>query len=117
MTMAAAELTLHLRRARLPVSSEHALQQALGSALTQIGVDWQPEARLGAGERIDFLVGRIGIEAKTRYPKRSIFRQLERYARYETIDALILVTGTAMGLPAELSGKPLYYVSLGRSAL
>lgn len=107
-----------LRRAKLPCSTEARLQVAIGNALVGAGLSFSPEHRLGPGERIDFLVaGGIGIEAKTRYARRRIFRQLERYAEHAEIAALILVTGTAMGLPAAINGKPLYYVSLGKGGL
>ena len=41
----------------------------------------------------------------------------KRYARHDGISSLILVTGTALGLPPAIDAKPLYYVSLGRGAL
>lgn len=111
-------VTQLLRRSRLPSSSEAALQIALERVLTEAGLIFEREARLSAGERIDFLVeGGIGIEAKVRYPRRAIYRQLERYAAKEQVTGLILVTGTAIGLPSAIGGKPSYYVSIGRSSL
>lgn len=112
------QITALLRSHRYPLGSEAALQQAIEDALTGASVDFEREARLGPGERIDFLVtGGVGIEAKTRCGKRIIYRQLERYARHEAVNALILATGTAIGLPPALNGKPLFYVSLGRASL
>jgi hypothetical protein len=105
-----------LRQVRFRVSTEAALQASIEEALAPF--PFEREARLGPGERVDFLVdGSIGIEAKTRAAKRPIYMQLRRYARHETISALILVTGTAMGMPSEIDGKPVYYVSIGRGAL
>lgn len=113
-----AEITAMLRRQRLPVSNEAVLQIAIAAALTANGITFEREARLGPGERIDFLAsGCVGIEAKTRYARRAIYRQLERYAQHASITALILITGTALGLPSAIDGKPLFYVSLGRAAL
>ncbi len=106
-----------LRRARLRVSDEAALQGSIADTLTAGEIDHEREARLGPADRIDFLAGGVGIEAKTRCPKRTIFRQLERYAAHDGIDALILVTGTALGMPAAINGKPVYVVSTGRAAL
>lgn len=106
-----------LRATRLSCSSEAKLQKSIDDALTARGVPFDREAILGPGERIDFLAGRVGVEAKARYAKRATFRQLERYALHDTVDALILVTGTAMGLPPTLNGKPLYIVSVGRTFL
>jgi hypothetical protein len=94
------------------------MQDAIEAALAGAGIPYQREARLGPEDRIDFLVdGRIGIEAKTRYPRRRIFRQLERYCENNQFDALILITGTYLGLPSRVNGIPLYLVSTGRAAL
>ena len=107
-----------LRRSRFRVSTEDALQLSIAAALTEHGVIFEREARLGPGERIDFLAeGGLGIEAKARYGRRDIYRQLTRYAQREQIRALILVTGTAMGMPATINGKPVFVVSCGRAAL
>lgn len=116
--MTAPEITALLRATRLQSSSELMLQNSIGTALGAAGIPFEAEARLSAGSRIDFLCcGSIGIEAKAKYPKRAIYRQLARYARHDSIQTLILVTGTAMALPAEIEGKPVFYVSLGRAAL
>jgi hypothetical protein len=116
-TIAPSELVRYLRRFRMRVSSEAALQMSIEEALVGGGIPFEREVRLSAADRIDFMVGSIGIEAKCRYPKRSIFRQLERYAARAEITALILITGTAMGLPAEIGGKPVFIVSTGRASL
>lgn len=116
--MIAAQLTSLLRSHRYPLGSEAALQAEIEKLFTVAGVEFEREARLAPGERIDFLcAGGIGIEAKTRCSKRIIYRQLERYARIEAVNALILVTNTALGLPEAIGGKPLWHVSLGRAAL
>jgi len=116
---AAAQLAGALRRARYRVGTEDALQASIGEALTALAdTPFEREVRLAPGERIDFLVaGGIGIEAKVKCDKRAIYRQLERYAKRDQITALILVTGTAMGLPPAIDGKPVYFVSIGRAML
>jgi hypothetical protein len=107
-----------LRTGRYPVSTETKLQLAIRDRLIELKVTAWREYRLAPGERVDFFVeGGVAIEAKTRCSKRKIFRQLERYALRPEVTALILVTGTAMGLPALIAGKPAFYVSLGRASL
>lgn len=113
-----AELTTFLRRWRYSIGNEAALQLSLADALTTAGATFEREVRLGPADRIDFMVeGGIGIEAKVRYPKRQIYRQLERYAAREQVTSLILVSCTALGLPRALNGKPIFIVSVGRSSL
>lgn len=105
-----------LRAARYRVSTELDLHQSITDALA--GLPFEHEMRLTPGERIDFLIaGRIGLEAKVRCPKRAIYRQLERYASLPSIDSLILITATAIGLPAQICGKPVFLVSLGKATL
>lgn len=107
-----------LRRARFRLGTEAALQASIAEALAASGASFAAEVRLAPGERIDFMVEPgIGIEAKVKCDKRAIYRQLERYARRDQVQALILVTGTAMGLPSDIGGKPLFYVSIGRGWL
>lgn len=112
------QIVATLRRARFRIGTEAALQASIADALDDAGAAFAAEVRLAPGERIDFMVEPgIGIEAKVKCDKRAIYRQLERYAGREQVKALILVTGTAMGLPREIGGKPLFYVSIGRGWL
>ena len=118
MTTTPQALAYQLRRLRLPVTTEEALQRALWDWLIASGLPVEREARLGPADRIDFLVdGDIGVEAKTRYSRRGIFRQLERYATNHPLRGLILVSGTYLGLPEEINGVPVFLVSTGRGAL
>jgi len=113
----AQSLAALLRAGRYRASTEAALQESIEQHLTASAVAFEREKVLAPGERIDFFAGGVGIEAKARAGKRAVFRQLERYAGNDAIEALILITGTAMGLPPTVKGKPLFYVSIGRSAL
>lgn len=116
--IAAQELAFALRQQPWPMSTESALQEELWKWLQRrADLPCAREYRLGPGERIDFFADGIGIEAKVKYPRRQIYRQLERYAAYNEIKALILITGTAIGLPPAINLKPVFLVSLGRAAL
>ena len=116
--MTAEEIVALLRSQPLPNATEDRLQFEIAAKLTKAGVHFDREQRLDGSSRIDFLCrGGIGIEVKTRNPRRSTFRQLRRYAQHPFVHSLILVTGTFMGLPEEIEGVPLYMVSLGRAAL
>ena len=83
------------------------------------GVKVSREHRLGPGDIPDFLVdGRIVVECKKiAAPKRAIYRQLKRYAAYPEVAAIVLATGVAIGLPAQIEGKPALLVNLGRAWL
>lgn len=114
------ELVTALRKQRYKLGTEARLQASVTENLEAlIGADrFKAEAQIGRGERIDFLVnGGIGIECKLKCSRRAIYRQLTRYSECKSINALILITATATGLPETLGDCPLYYVSLGRASL
>jgi len=106
-----------LRHTRMRISHEKALQADIEAALTRAGIDYSRERALSPADRPDFMCGDVVIEAKARYGKRSIYRQLERYAAHDEVAAIVLVTGTAMGMPAAINGKPILVVSIGMSFL
>lgn len=115
--MTPAALTAHLRAARYRQGDEYLLHEDLAARLAGV-TGFEREVRLSLADRIDFLCdGGIGIECKARAGRRAIYRQLQRYSASDRISALILVTATAIGLPAAIGGKPAFLVSLGRASL
>ena len=110
-----------LHGARVDLSTEKAAQAEVAAVLVRAlpGVTVEREARLSDKDVVDVLVGgEVAVEVKLReHGKMAVFRQLRRYARHERVRALVLVTNQAMGLPAEIEGKPAFYVSLGRGWL
>lgn len=108
-----------MRTYSFPLSDEKAAQAAIAGALDTAAIRYEREVRLGDGDVIDFMFdGGLGMEVKLRGAGRmAIWRQLERYARHDSVKALLLASNTAMGLPATILGKPAYYHSLGRNWL
>lgn len=88
--------------------NEAELQQAVAEVLAGAGIDHQREVRLTERDRIDFLVGRVGLELKVDGALAAVTRQLHRYAQRPEIDGLLLVTTRPQhrGAPRELCGKP-----------
>jgi hypothetical protein len=97
-----------LARYRLPVSVEKAMQDGVESALRGERFDFKREVTRGA-DRIDFLVGTVGVELKVKGSVAEVLRQLERYALWEDVTELLLVTtrGHHLAMPPELNGKPM----------
>lgn len=111
-------LAEQLRVQRFSMSGqEKQTQQQVENFLSLMGYSFEREQRLTRQDIPDFLIdipyGKIAIEVKLRYPKRQIYRQLERYAQHDDVKGIILLTGTSMGLPSEIHGKPCVLVSLG----
>lgn len=97
----------------LSLSSETRAQDDLEAALVRAGIPYEREAILSSKDRIDFMIGDVGVEMKIDGSPRSIFRQVERYSAHERIASLVLATNKAMTLPSSIGGKPASVVSLG----
>lgn len=94
------------------------MQNVVEQTLAGFEIPFTREVCIGHANRIDFLSDcGIGIEVKTRCPRRQIHRQLTRYANHPDVTALILVTGTFTGLPETLNSKPVFLVSSARASL
>jgi hypothetical protein len=99
-----------LRGYRFRYANEEQLQQGVETALRASGLPTQREVRLSARDRIDLLVGRVGIEVKVASNWETVLRQLRRYARSDLLDEIVLVTDRVRHgrIPLELDGKPVH---------
>lgn len=106
---------------RVEMKDEKVAQEAMETALTGAGYEFKREHRLSGKDIPDFLITESGysivLEMKTRAQRMQIYRQLERYSKHQAVDGLILLSGTAMGLPEHINGKPAVFASLGRGWL
>lgn len=104
---------IHAHRFRF--ASEKELQDGLEEVFRRERIDFLREHHLGPGDVIDFLLeGCLGVEVKVGGSLSAVTRQLHRYAGYETIHGLVLVTSrcTLDNLPVVLRGKPVEVVPL-----
>ncbi len=104
--------------------NEKELQHGVGIVLSGMGLGFKPEFPLTPRDRIDFLVGELGIECKADDSSggtslAAVTRQLMRYSQSAKVKELILLTTMSKhrNLPDSLNGKPLYIVHLLRSFL
>ena len=111
-----ARVAAALSAVRMPAQpEEYDIHAAVAQALAQAGLEYEHEYRLGPRRRIDFRVGRIGIEVKKGRPASSTLReQLQKYLESDALDGAIVVTQRVVSLPQTLSGKPVTVVSLNR---
>ena len=105
-----------LATVRMPAQpEEYDIHAAVAEALAAAGLDYVHEFKLGPRSRIDFLVGRVGVEIKKGRPASSdLTRQLRRYLASDALDGAIVVTQRVTALPGEILGKPVMLVSLNR---
>ena len=101
---------------RMPAQpEEYDIHAAVARALSDAGLDYEHEYRLGPRRRIDFRVGRVGIEVKKGRPASAALReQLRKYLESGDLDGLVVVTQRVTRVPEALCGKPVRLVSLNR---
>ena len=84
-------------------------EEELQDGIAELFPSAEREVRLSGTDRIDFLIGGIGIEVKMAGSLAGVTRQLHRYAQSERVNALILVTTKHRHdmLPSYINGKRL----------
>ncbi|MDR2515507.1 MAG: hypothetical protein LBD02_09950 [Christensenellaceae bacterium] len=98
-----------------PQGDEFALQDEVAKALTKGGVEYRREVRLGPAARVDFLCGNVALEVKRVRPARAaLLRQLARYAAFDEVASLIVVSEKSLRLPPTVGGKPLHVLALSK---
>jgi len=111
-----ATLILNTLRTLTPqYSNEDELQRALAEALEDVGVFVHREHLLDLGNRIDLYcpLSATGIEVKIKGSARSVTRQLTRYAAFDEIHDLVLVTTRSAHhhVPATIGTTPVHLVT------
>lgn len=87
-------------------TDELRLQEEIAAVFAAAGVAFEREVMLTPKDRIDFLVGAVGIEIKVKGAAHAVARQLLRYAEHERIGELVLfTTRTQIVVPTTLGGK------------
>ena len=117
MSSTIAEIHNILSQHKFNMSSELPLQEQMAAVFSKAGIVYQKEVILSPHDRIDFMIGDIGIEVKVKGSPSMIYQQCRRYCHFDQVKELLLVTARAMGLPPETEGKPCYLLNLGRSWL
>ena len=101
---------------RVPaMPGEYDIHAEVAAALAAAGLDYDHEYRLGPRCRVDFRVGRVGIEVKKGRPAATdLCRQLARYLTFDALAAMVVVTQKATPVPERIGGKPVRLISLNR---
>jgi hypothetical protein len=113
-----ADVVAAVRAQRYVYSGEDELQAGIAAAIVAAGLPAAREVRLSRTDRVDVLVGGVVIEVKLAGSNATVLGQLQRYAAYDVVVALVLVTTRARhrALPTEVGGKPLTVVQVGGAA-
>lgn len=96
------------------VNMEYDLQRDVATALAAQNISFQKEYQLGPGNRVDFLIDGIVVEIKKGKPNRQrVLEQIQRYAHFECVGAVVLVVQTSLQMPIEMvNEKPCKIIGL-----
>lgn len=101
--------------ARFTGRAEIDYQNAVQDLLAAAGMPHLREARLSPRDRVDFLVGSVGVEVKVDGSRPDIIRQLARYAESPAVSTLVLASSQIRllkNIPTQVHGVPLKAVAL-----
>jgi hypothetical protein len=117
--MTAAEFKTIFRQVKFDFTNEKIVQQQVKIKLTELGIDFSREYRLDAENIPDFFFTKTGlcVEVKIKGTKKSIYKQLERYTRFDQVQAVLLLTNKSMTLPLAINQKPSYILKMGMAWL
>jgi len=103
---------------RYRYNTEADLHRALMAALDAAGIAYRREVFVPGG-RIDFVVGRVGVEVKIKGSATSLARQIGKYALAEELDAFLVVTTRPAhrAIPAFANDKPVHVMTIGGLSL
>ena len=103
-----------LGKYRFRLDNEKLLQEQVCAVFLDQNIPAKREHRLSSTDIVDFMCGSVAVECKIKGQRRAIYRQCQRYCEHDSVDALVLVTNAAMGMPPDIAGVPVYVVSLGK---
>jgi hypothetical protein len=92
MTATVEQVLSVLQGLALTHANEDEMQRGIADALSAAGIDFVREQVVGSHGRIDFAVGRIGIECKVAGPATRVYLQVAGYLDSGEFDAIVLAT-------------------------
>lgn len=112
-------LSVLLSRYRLPHNSEAELHACLAQLFAREGIAFTHEAKLSVRDRVDFYLpdGGVAVECKVKVNRSDLLRQMQRYATYGWVEAVVLISRSGTDLPETLAGKPVFSLSLWSAEL
>jgi len=83
------------------IFEEYDLQNKIAELFDKDGIRYEKEYQLGSGSRVDFLTEcGVAVEVKKGKPNRTrLVEQINRYAQYEEVKAVVIVVETSLRDP------------------
>ena len=89
------------------IYEEYDLQKRIAEIFDGAGIKYEKECPLGPGNRVDFLTQNgVAVEVKKGKPNRSkLEQQVNRYAGFHTVKAVVIVVETSLRMPITITGN------------
>ena len=108
------ELINALKNVKFDFSNEKAVQSKIQKIFDEKQIKYQREVILDANNIPDFVVDDIiCVEVKIKGTKKGIYKQLERYSKFEQFTSILLLTNKAVTMPNQINGKSVIVLNLG----
>lgn len=113
------DLVTLIRSHRFNWKNEEDFQEGIRHVLKGGKIQFRREVILGDAGRIDFMVGKIGVEIKVKESVSKVAKQLHDYAKRPEIRELLLVTTKVShrGISGTMRGKRVTVLCVWESAL
>lgn len=102
---------------RLNLHVEKETQNQIEEEFIKNNIIYEREFKLSEKDIPDFYSSGIVIEVKIKGNAKQIYKQCERYCKFELTKQLILITNRSMGFPKYINNKPCYLINLGKAWL
>jgi len=117
--MTSQEFLLMFKSVRLELGTEKKCQASIEAKLKKENVSYLRESFLDEKQlnQPDFMIGGLCIEVKIKGDKKAIYKQLERYAAFNQVKEIVLVTNKAAALPKFINNKLITILNIGKAWL
>ena len=101
------------------LQNEEKLQSLIATVLTDAGIEFEREKRLGEGERLDFYLktSGIAIEIKKRSAGLPALSQVGRYLSHSEVTGAIIIAIRFTETIETMEGKPVRFIPLWKFSL
>lgn len=113
------EIIRALKGKRFDLTDEIKLQDQLAALFIANTWIFSKEEWLDKQNRPDFFFASSGVavEVKIKGNTKNIYKQCERYAKFDQVKAVLLITGKSIGWPLTINNKPTSYFNLSKAWL
>jgi hypothetical protein len=107
-----------LKNKRLDMNDEKRTQEQVADYLRTADICFIKEHPLDKGSIVDFMLeDGVAIEVKIKGSRMSVYRQIERYCKFDDVKSIILLCTYPFAMPPEINGKSVYVLNLSSAWL